>query len=267
MRQLSEVAAGAHRCQLLSRWLQRWRLAVQRSHMLAAREHTRQEALLQRAWAGWRQHCREMQLRNALEVAAQVHREKVVLRQIVGGWRAHAAAQQQVEWPDDHPVLVKAAEVRRRRLLASVFQVRDEACLEHHEAQMPGAGACEQELAQHLQRHCFSAWGASAALLCLRPWISLSACTALCRPGRDGCWTTSSPSWPSSHWFGGTCSWGRSAGRGWHGVSTCSTAATGRCSRCASSWHRGLWLSSIGFVPAHEIIGHKVEKTVLWHVQ
>ncbi len=124
MERLDEIAAAAHQAQLLRKWLGRWRLALRRARTLAAREQQRQQALLACTWAAWKQRCQEARLCQALEVAAQLHRQAAVLRCILRSWRAHAASLRQVDLPADHPTMVKAARLRRARLLAFVFQVR-----------------------------------------------------------------------------------------------------------------------------------------------
>lgn len=116
---LRQAAAAHYRRTLLTNWLAVWRLAGQRSKLLAAREQGRQQRRLAMAWDSWRLFCQDRVLRRGLDAAAGMHRQSALLAQAFDSWRQRTAACRQLELPPQHPLMQAAAELQRRRLLSS----------------------------------------------------------------------------------------------------------------------------------------------------
>ncbi|KAL4442948.1 hypothetical protein ABPG77_008439 [Micractinium sp. CCAP 211/92] len=143
--------AGAfHRHRLLREWLARWRLATQRSRLLAERQRQRQRQRVLAAWQAWRAHCRECMVQRGLQAAAGLHHEGALLRRCLEAWHGAAAAHRQMDLPAGHPAMQAAVGLRRASLLHSCFRgwrgYMSDTVLPRLAAVQLRAAACEHRL-------------------------------------------------------------------------------------------------------------------------
>lgn len=156
--ELQSHAAAFHRHRLLAAWLARWRLATQRSQLLAERERQRRRQRALAAWQAWRAYCQECVVRRGLEAAAGLHRECALLRRCLGAWRTAVATHRQVDLPAEHPAMRGAARLQRARLLRTFF-----CAWRVHLADtvLPRLAAVQVRVLEHFmgsQRRAFAAW-------------------------------------------------------------------------------------------------------------